>query len=138
MWALGCGGDEASRPPEPPRNAAPVPEPSPSSPPEASVPSGSLRGDAARGSDVYALYCSACHGKGGKGDGPMSASLVPRPADHTNAEYMGSLSDEHLFKVVQQGGVAVGKSPLMTPWGSVLSEDDLRNVVAHLRALSGT
>ncbi len=68
----------------------------------------------------------------------MSASLVPSPADHTNSEYMGSLSDEHLFKVVQQGGVAVGKSPLMTPWGSVLSEDDLRNVVAHLRALSGT
>ena len=31
----------------------------------------------------YALYCSACHGAGGKGDGGMAADLAKKPADLT-------------------------------------------------------
>lgn len=31
----------------------------------------------------YAVYCSACHGAGGKGDGGMAADLSKKPADLT-------------------------------------------------------
>ena len=31
----------------------------------------------------YALYCAACHGAGGKGDGGMAADLAKKPADLT-------------------------------------------------------
>ena len=31
----------------------------------------------------YVDLCAPCHGKGGKGDGPMAAELAPQPADLT-------------------------------------------------------
>jgi mono/diheme cytochrome c family protein len=44
------------------------------SPQEEAVPSGA---------EDFAAYCAACHGMGGKGDGPMAATLPKRPADLT-------------------------------------------------------
>lgn len=35
------------------------------------------------GAEDFATYCAACHGDGGKGDGPMAATLDRRPADLT-------------------------------------------------------
>jgi mono/diheme cytochrome c family protein len=123
-----------ARPAEPsPATGGVVPVAAPTS-----LPQGSLRGDAAKGAQIYSLYCSSCHGLTGAGDGPLAASLVPRPANHTDAAYMGSLSDEHLYKVIQGGGAAVGKSPLMAPWGAVVSEEQTRDLIGHLRTLSGT
>ncbi len=68
----------------------------------------------------------------------MSASLVPRPQDHTDPAYMDALSDEYLYTVIRKGGAAVGKSPLMAPWGGVVTEEDTKDLIAHLRALSGS
>jgi cytochrome c oxidase cbb3-type subunit 3 len=79
-----------------------------------------------------------CHGAGGKGDGPAGMALNPRAADHTDAEYMGSLSDAHVYQVIAKGGAAVGKSPLMAPWSAVISDQDIRALVAFIRQLSGT
>jgi mono/diheme cytochrome c family protein len=49
---------------------------------------------------------------------------------------MNALSDEYLFRVIKEGGPAVGKSPLMAPWGGVLRDDQIRDVVAFLRSLA--
>ena len=35
------------------------------------------------GRDSFELYCSPCHGSGGRGDGPVAAALRARPADLT-------------------------------------------------------
>ncbi|HAW46924.1 cytochrome C [Roseovarius sp. A46] len=35
------------------------------------------------GEQLYARYCSACHGETGKGDGPMKRVLTPHPPDLT-------------------------------------------------------
>ena len=35
------------------------------------------------GAEDFATYCSACHGDGGGGDGPMADTLDKRPADLT-------------------------------------------------------
>ncbi len=35
------------------------------------------------GRDAFVRYCSACHGEGGRGDGPAAAVLQPPPADLT-------------------------------------------------------
>lgn len=39
----------------------------------------------ARGRELYATHCAACHGAMGRGDGPASTGLTPRPRDFTNA-----------------------------------------------------
>jgi mono/diheme cytochrome c family protein len=40
-------------------------------------------GEAALGQVIYARYCAACHGREGKGDGPVAPGLVRRPVDLT-------------------------------------------------------
>ena len=49
---------------------------------------------------------------------------------------MNALSNEHLFKVIKQGGAAVGKSPMMAPWGGSLKDEQIRDVIAFVRSLA--
>lgn len=88
------------------------------------------------GSRVYANSCSNCHGPRGAGDGPVGASLVPQPAKHNDGVYMNALSNDYLFKVIKEGGGAVGKSPMMAAWGGTLSDDEIRGTVVFLRSLA--
>jgi mono/diheme cytochrome c family protein len=137
--AAGCGGGEEAPPPaetpapEPAPEPAPAPEPEPAPEP---APTAGGPGDPAAGAVHYATYCASCHGPKGEGDGPVSAGLNPKPAKHSDAAYMDALSDEHIFKVIKEGGPAVGKSPLMAPWGGTLSDAQIWDVVAYVRTLS--
>jgi hypothetical protein len=49
---------------------------------------------------------------------------------------MNPLSNDHLFKVVSEGGAAVGKSGLMAPFGGFLDEATVWDLVAHMRQIS--
>jgi mono/diheme cytochrome c family protein len=49
---------------------------------------------------------------------------------------MKTLKDGDIFKIIKEGGGAVGKSPLMPPWGAALPDQDIRNVVAYIRSLA--
>ena len=84
------------------------------------------------GATLFATYCVACHGATGKGDGAASAALEPKPADFTNPEFWKGRDDAHITKVIKEGGASVGKSPLMTPWGAVLSDEQVAALVKHL------
>jgi len=132
------GGSEAPPAPEPEAAAPAEPEPTPAAQPvePPAEPAAAGPGNADAGAPLYATYCASCHGPKGEGDGPVSAGLTPKPAKHSDAAYMNALSDEHLFKVVKQGGPAVGKSPLMAPWGGTLSDAQIRDVVAFVRSLA--
>src|SRR5216684_3261654 len=64
------------------------PEPSSSPAATASAPVDTLSGGgAAHGKTVYDEHCVECHGSSGKGDGPASHLLTPRPRDFTLARY---------------------------------------------------
>ena len=91
------------------------------------------KGDPAKGKEKYTQICASCHGPSGKGDGPAAAALDPKPRNLSDPKYVSTLSDEQIFKTVKEGGAAVGKSPLMPAWGSVLSDSDIWNVIAYLR-----
>jgi len=91
-------------------------------------------GDSAKGKESYNQICAMCHGDTGKGDGVAAASLDPKPRDLSSGEYVSTLTDEHIFKVIKEGGESVGKSNLMPAWGAVLSDDKIWDVVAYLRA----
>ncbi|HZX13799.1 MAG TPA: cytochrome c [Thermodesulfobacteriota bacterium] len=91
------------------------------------------KGDPAKGKEKYNQICASCHGPSGKGDGPAAAALDPKPRNLSDAKYVSTISDEQLFKTVKEGGASVGKSPLMPAWGSVLSDNDIWNVIAYLR-----
>ena len=146
--AIACGDSGKSTtaapppPPAPPPAAQlPVPPPPPSAPavpaPAAQETASAAPGDAvARGAVHYKMLCATCHGEDGCTPGPGAAGLNPQPAKHCDGNYMNKLSDEHIFKVIKEGGASVGKSPLMAPWGGTLTDDQIHDVVAFVRSLA--
>ncbi len=94
------------------------------------------QGDMAKGKGLFEKNCVSCHGAGGKGDGVAAASLNPKPRDLTDKTFMAGLKDEQLISVIKKGGPAVGKSPLMPPFGATLKDPDVLDLVAFLRNLS--
>ncbi len=69
----------------------------------------------------YATVCVPCHGEAGAGDGVASSALPVKPRNFTETAWQTSVTDEHLAKIILEGGVAVGKSPLM-PGNPVLKD----------------
>lgn len=93
-------------------------------------------GAAARGRGDYATYCAPCHGARGGGDGPLARMLVPKPARHRDSAFLNARSDAYLIRLLREGGPALGKSPLMAAWGRILSEGQIRDLIAYLRLLA--
>ncbi|MGH7884651.1 MAG: c-type cytochrome [Thermodesulfobacteriota bacterium] len=92
-----------------------------------------LQPDAKLGEIAFNNTCASCHGISGIGDGVAAAGLNPKPRDLSDSEYLSKLSDDHLYKVISEGGGAVGLSPLMPPWHGILTEQDINNVISHIR-----
>ena len=91
--------------------------------------------DVEAGKAKFQQFCGACHGPEGHGDGPAAAALNPKPRSLDDTEWQESVDDDHIRKVIVEGGAAVGLSPMMTAWGHALKGDDLENVVAYIRSL---
>ena len=93
----------------------------------------------ALGKSIYEARCAPCHGVGGKGDGPASALLNPRPRNFTSGMYKfrstesGSIpSDDDLMSTVKNGlhGTA------MPDWAPFITGDSLKAVVAYVKGFS--
>jgi mono/diheme cytochrome c family protein len=96
-----------------------------------------INGDPAKGAETYKLYCAACHGETGHGDGLAAAALNPKPRNFTDKALMDTVTDEAMFKIIKEGGTAVGKSMFMTAWGPVLQDDQkIHDVAAYIRTLA--
>ena len=94
------------------------------------------QGNAEKGKTLFGTYCASCHGLTGKGDGVAAAVLNPKPKDLTDKTYTTTLKDQYVFDLIQKGGAALGKSPLMPPLGSQLKDGDIKDVIAYLRSLA--
>ncbi len=65
--------------------------------------------------NLIATRCTPCHGPNGRGDGPASAGLNPKPRNWTDKAWQKVTPDEEIEKAILYGGSAVGKSPAMPP-----------------------
>jgi mono/diheme cytochrome c family protein len=102
-------------------------------------PGADLPPDAPLGQRIYAQRCAVCHGPDGRGNGPAAPSLIPRPRDFTLGQYnykstaVGQPpSDDDLIHVVSNGLQASA----MPYWHDLLSEGEIREVVAYIKRLS--
>ena len=113
-----CGGGE-------PAAEAPTSEPA------AAAPAAPAAFDAAA---TFNTVCATCHGTTGLGDGPAGQALDPQPASFADAEFWETRDDEHLFTVIKEGGPAVGKSPLMVGWGASYNDEQIQQLVEHVKS----
>lgn len=88
---------------------------------------------AAIGQAIYMEYCAACHGDSGRGDGSAAKSLSPAPAKLKGAAE--NLSDVYLFWRIAEGGSIDPFNSSMPAHQSVLSEDQVWQVVEFLKTL---
>jgi mono/diheme cytochrome c family protein len=83
---------------------------------------------------LHKKECARCHGDKGTGDGPTSRMLKVKPADWTDNDRMSPLSDEELFKIIEGGGEAVGKSKLMPAYASKLKLEEIEVLVKFVKS----
>jgi mono/diheme cytochrome c family protein len=81
-----------------------------------------------RGAVLWANACATCHGPEGRGDGPATAGLARKPKDLTRIARPPVFPDGVLAYRIANGGV------VMPAWGSVLSEQDIWDLVSFIRA----
>jgi mono/diheme cytochrome c family protein len=89
-------------------------------------------GDPDAGARLYKRYCSGCHGADGRGG---AHTFMPHIGTLTRKDYIELVPDGYLYLVIAEGGEAVGKNNYMPAWESTLSEQDIKDVIAHIRAL---
>jgi cytochrome c553 len=94
-----------------------------------------LAADADAGQGKFQQLCATCHGMTGAGDGPAAAALRPRPRDMSDAGWQQDVTDQYLTQVIRNGGPAVGLSPMMTPFGHALNDQEIQDIVAFIRTL---
>lgn len=79
------------------------------------------------GKDLYLAYCASCHGKLGKGDGPVASALKAPLADLTtiSKRNRGKFPREEMEKIIlgeQKSARTAHGSDQMPVWGPVFSK----------------
>ena len=77
-------------------------------------------GAAGRGEDLFRVYCSSCHGRSAKGDGPLADDLKVRPANLTELSQHndGKFPWDMVVQTIEHGRHVRGHgSEAMPAWG---------------------
>ncbi|WP_165932658.1 c-type cytochrome [Flavobacterium cellulosilyticum] len=88
----------------------------------------------AQGKEIFIKYCSSCHGRGGKGDGPGAATLQPKPADFTNPKHSSYYSNQGRIYLIKKGV----KGTAMPAWENILSEEQILSVYVYINSLKNS
>ncbi|MGA7916663.1 MAG: cytochrome c [Candidatus Acidiferrales bacterium] len=99
------------------------------------------------GADLYRAYCASCHGKNGKGDGPVAAALKATVPDLTMIAKNdgGKFPTARVRRIIEgQGMIASHGSREMPVWGPIFSQVEadvdrgpvrMENLVKYLESI---
>ena len=87
-----------------------------------------VAGDA---SVTWAQNCASCHGKDGSGNTMMGKKLSVK--DYRDATVQAAFSDAEAERAIKEGVKTNGKET-MKPFGTKLSNTDIKALVAHIRS----
>ncbi len=127
---LGCGGSDEASSSSKPAATAPSAMPAKPGPGAAAV--------SAEADQIFATRCATCHGPEGRGDGPGSTALTPKPRNFQDPQWQDSVDDDHIATIIQYGGAAVGKAPMMPGNPDLIAKPEVvAALVKHVRSLRG-
>lgn len=81
---------------------------------------------------TYDKQCAKCHGADGRGQTKMGKQSGAK--DYTDPKVQAGFTDEQAIKAIKEGVKAKGKE-VMKP-AENLSDDDIKGLVAHVRAFA--
>lgn len=81
------------------------------------------------GKKIYTQLCAVCHGVKGKGDGIAAASLIPAPANFSNAEIQNQTDGALFWKISN------GRTP-MASYKESLSETQRWQLINYIRTFN--
>ena len=81
---------------------------------------------------LYNTYCAQCHGVNRNGKGVNTIGLSVQPKDHSDTASMSSIPRDQMARAIRDGGAAVNKSALMPSWSSVLTDQQIDQMVDYL------
>jgi mono/diheme cytochrome c family protein len=84
----------------------------------------------AAGKALYQTHCAVCHGVTARGDGPMAATLNPKPAD-LHASHVDLHSDGDMYGWIKNGY----PDSAMPGVGDKLSDEQIWQLVNYVRSL---
>jgi mono/diheme cytochrome c family protein len=73
-----------------------------------------------RGSELFARYCTLCHGVRGDGRGLQREGLTPPPRDFTDPAWRASTSPRRVYFAIREGR----RGTAMPSWKSLSEQDD--------------
>ena len=81
------------------------------------------------GRSVYLSRCATCHGREGRGDGPIAGHLLGPPVGNiSDGKWKHGGKPEEVLRVISKGV----EGTRMAGWGLVLEPDQIRAVTAYV------
>ena len=96
----------------------------------------SLNYEQSQGKRIFYSDCVWCHADATPAGPSNRSNLTPVPALSNDGTVLNALSNQYLQNIIALGGSAVGKSASMPPWGMILTQDEIRAVIAYMRAIA--
>jgi mono/diheme cytochrome c family protein len=95
-----------------------------------------------RGQERFDIFCSACHGYTGQGDGTVGRLWSYAPANLLGELYRDRSADQgkdgYLYKIIRRGLQNPDGTYRMPPYGHAIDERDAWAIVAYIRALQAS
>ena len=89
-----------------------------------------------QGKRIFYQQCVWCHADSTPAGPSNRSNVSPDPPLMNDGNILNKESDASLHKIIAMGGSAVGKSAMMPPYGAMLSEEEINDLIAYIRVIA--
>lgn len=92
--------------------------------------------DQAQGKRIFYTQCVWCHADSTPAGPSNRSNLKPVPPLMNDGTVLNREGDDYLENIIALGGSAVSRSAMMPPYGQMLTQKEIQQVVAFTRAIA--
>jgi mono/diheme cytochrome c family protein len=89
-----------------------------------------------QGKRIFYQQCVWCHADATPAGPSNRSNLMPVPPLLNDGATLNTESDAFIQNIITLGGSALGKSAMMPPYAKMLSTEEIRSVIAFMRAVA--